>query len=99
MIFQTSIMVFMAHIFLLLGLPTALVGATPMTAKTNELAVTERAASSYWVGSIKRQGVAPFNSNTDYQVFRNVKEFGAKGKLVTRCPCPPHTFTILTMSF
>lgn len=82
-------MVFLAHIFLLLGLPTALVGASPMTPNTKELAVTEPAASSYWVGSIKRQGVAPFNSNADYQVFRNVKEFGAKGKLVTRHEGPP----------
>ena len=73
-------MVFIAHVFLLLGLPTALVGASPVTPNTNELAVTERAASSYWVGNIKRQGVAPFNSNSDYQVFRNVKEFGAKGE-------------------
>lgn len=82
-------MVFLAHIFLLLGLPTALVGASPMTPNTKELAVTERASSSYWVGSIKRQGVAPFNSNADYQVFRNVKEFGAKGKLIKRYAGPP----------
>jgi len=80
MIFQPSIMVFIAHIFLLLGLPTAIVGAKPVTPKTIELATTESTASNYWVGNIKRQGVAAFNKNADYQVFRNVKEFGAKGE-------------------
>ncbi|KAI1975883.1 hypothetical protein LOZ53_001754 [Ophidiomyces ophidiicola] len=33
----------------------------------------------YWLGSIKRQGAAAFNPNSAYQVFRNVKDFGAKG--------------------
>ncbi|KAM5444924.1 putative glucan 1,3-beta-glucosidase [Microsporum ferrugineum] len=37
-------------------------------------------ASNYWVSSIKRQGIAPFNGGgADYKVFRNVKDFGAKG--------------------
>lgn len=87
-------MVFVAHIFLLLGLPTALVGAVPMTPNTNELAITERAASNYWVGNIKRQGVVPFNSESDYKVFRNVKEFGAKGEFETEplnASHPSHT--------
>jgi glucan 1,3-beta-glucosidase len=80
--FQTSIMVFLAHLILLLGLPTALVGAIPMTPASNELelAASKRAASSYWVGNIKRQGTVPFGSTGDYQVFRNVKDFGAKGE-------------------
>ncbi|KAJ5204735.1 glucan endo-1-3-beta-glucosidase [Penicillium cinerascens] len=77
--FQSSVLVFVAHIILLLGLPTALVGAIPMTPNSNELAITERDASSYWVGSIKHQGVAPFAPSSDYKVFRNVKEFGATG--------------------
>lgn len=78
--FQSSVLVFVAHIILLLGLPTALVGAVPMTPNSNELAVPERDTSSYWVGSIKRQGVAPFGPSSDYKVFRNVKEFGATGE-------------------
>lgn len=56
-----------------------LVGAVPMTPASNELEVSKRAASSFWMANIKRQGVAPFNSNADYKVFRNVKDFGAKG--------------------
>lgn len=74
--FQSSIMLFVAHFILLLGLPTALVGAVPMP---HSLDVSKRASSTYWMANIKRQGVAPFNSNADYQVFRNVKDFGAKG--------------------
>ncbi|KAJ5359418.1 glucan endo-1-3-beta-glucosidase [Penicillium cataractarum] len=79
--FQTSIIMFFAHLILLLGLPTALVGAIPVTPapKELELAASKRAASSYWVGTIKRQGTVPFGNSSDYQVFRNVKDFGAKG--------------------
>lgn len=78
--FQSSMLVFVAHIILLLGLPTALVGAVPVTSNTRELAITERSSSTYWVGDIKRQGTVPFGSSSDYQVYRNVKDFGAKGE-------------------
>ena len=37
------------------------------------------AESSFWLEDIKHQGVAAFSSNSSYQVFRNVKDFGAKG--------------------
>ncbi|OSD08671.1 glycoside hydrolase family 55 protein [Trametes coccinea BRFM310] len=38
----------------------------------------------YWMQNIKHQGIAAFNSNpSSYQVFRNVKDFGAKGDGVT----------------
>ncbi|OOQ90434.1 exo-beta-1,3-glucanase Exg0 [Penicillium brasilianum] len=74
-------MMFFAHLILLLGLPTALVGAIPVTPASNglELAASKRAASSYWVGTITRQGTVPFGNSSDYQVFRNVKDFGATG--------------------
>jgi len=38
-------------------------------------------AGSYWLENIKHQGVAAFNPDMTYQVFRNVKDFGAKGSL------------------
>lgn len=39
---------------------------------------------SYWLENIKHQGVAAFNADpSGYQVFRNVKDFGAKGDGVT----------------
>lgn len=38
----------------------------------------------YWLESIQHQGTSPFNPNpSSYQVFRNVKDFGAKGDGVT----------------
>ena len=34
----------------------------------------------YWLQSVKHQGIAAFNPNpSSYQVFRNVKDFGAVG--------------------
>ena len=34
----------------------------------------------YWLQDIDHQGFSPFNANpTSYQVFRNVKDFGAAG--------------------
>ncbi|KAK4185364.1 glycoside hydrolase [Podospora australis] len=39
-----------------------------------------RQASSWWLGSIQRQGNAAFNEDpAGYKVFRNVQEYGAKG--------------------
>lgn len=73
-------MVFLAHLILLLGIPTALVGAVPVTSNTHELAVSKQAASSYWVANIKRQGTVPFGGSSNYEVFRNVKDFGAMGE-------------------
>lgn len=36
--------------------------------------------ASYWLADIKHQGVAAFNANpSGYTVFRNVKDYGAKG--------------------
>ena len=38
----------------------------------------------YWLENIKHQGVASFNPNPDnYTVFRNVRDFGARGDGVT----------------
>jgi glucan 1,3-beta-glucosidase len=37
--------------------------------------------AGYWFEDIKHQGIAAFNPDPTYQVFRNVKDFGAKGEL------------------
>jgi len=42
----------------------------------------DAAASQYWFSTIKRQGVAAF-AQPDYEVFRNVRDYGAKGDGVT----------------
>lgn len=39
----------------------------------------EPVASEYWLANIKHRGVAPY-AQSGYQVFRNVKDFGAKGR-------------------
>ncbi|KAK7023972.1 pectate lyase superfamily protein-domain-containing protein [Favolaschia claudopus] len=42
------------------------------------------ASDPFWMQTIKHQGISAFNSNpSSYQVFRNVKDFGAKGDGVT----------------
>ncbi|KAI0146079.1 glycoside hydrolase family 55 protein [Hypoxylon sp. NC0597] len=49
-------------------------GASQSTA----LQQRQDAGSSYWVADIKRQGVAVY-AESGYKVFRNVKDYGAKG--------------------
>jgi len=36
----------------------------------------------YWLNDLSGNGRAAFNANGAYKVFRNVKEYGAKGKLL-----------------
>ena len=39
-----------------------------------------REEGEYWVAGVKHQGLVAFGNGTEYQVFRDVKEFGAKGE-------------------
>ncbi|KAF7564009.1 hypothetical protein G7046_g99 [Stylonectria norvegica] len=41
--------------------------------------VSAAADSSWWLASIDRQGTIPFSDAAGYKVFRNVKDYGAKG--------------------
>ncbi|GIZ46138.1 hypothetical protein CKM354_000927700 [Cercospora kikuchii] len=60
--------------------PTAQVAAAP--AAQADSAAT--AASSYWLATISREGGTVWgNNDTDYKIFRNVKDFGAKGDGIT----------------
>lgn len=41
---------------------------------------TAAAGDPFWMQTIRHQGLSAFNANpTSYQVFRNVKDFGARG--------------------
>ncbi|KAL4954266.1 pectate lyase superfamily protein-domain-containing protein [Aspergillus filifer] len=64
-----------SSIFLALA-GSAFVAASPITAAT-ELVV--RQSSEYWVGAVEQQGAVAFGDSADYQVRRNVKDFGAVG--------------------
>ncbi|EIN07504.1 beta-1,3-glucanase [Punctularia strigosozonata HHB-11173 SS5] len=44
---------------------------------------TAAAGDAFWLQSISHQGVAPNSGQSSYTVFRNVKDFGAKGDGVT----------------
>lgn len=55
-----------------------LVLATPANSTMHEWLSAE-ADAPYWLESIAHQGVAAFNPNLSYKVFRNVKDYGAKG--------------------
>ncbi|WEW54745.1 pectate lyase superfamily protein [Emydomyces testavorans] len=71
---KASVSLFIAQLLLLLLCSTPVANAVPMPQ-----AQSPAPAADYWLASIKRQGKAAFNTNGNYQVFRNVKEFGAKG--------------------
>lgn len=38
-------------------------------------------SADYWLEDISHQGLAPY-AGSGYTVFRNVKDYGAKGKLI-----------------
>jgi hypothetical protein len=65
---------------LLAATPSAAVPVSQAPAPPTAPTTPQTGASSYWFANIKRQGQAPFNANKDaYKVFRNVKDYGAKG--------------------
>ncbi|KAH8886405.1 pectin lyase-like protein [Thozetella sp. PMI_491] len=43
------------------------------------LAAASAAHAAFWMEGVPHRGKASFNPDTSYQVFRNVKDFGAKG--------------------
>jgi glucan 1,3-beta-glucosidase len=54
--------------------------AAPVAAPAPQASAPAAGASGYWLADIQRQGVAPYNPKKDaYKVFRNVKDYGAKG--------------------
>ncbi|KAI4288633.1 MAG: hypothetical protein L6R35_002101 [Caloplaca aegaea] len=76
MVAISSIALFVAlRFYLLVLLPTSPAEAVPQVGQTPTQDV---APSSYWISGIKRQGTVAFGES-DFQIFRNVKDFGAKG--------------------
>jgi glucan 1,3-beta-glucosidase len=52
----------------------------PHPTTTSSASPSATASCSYWLENIKHQGISAFNPDTNYTVFRNVKDFGAKGR-------------------
>lgn len=59
-----------------------LFSSSPASAAPTPIPQTQAPSSGgtgYWLADIKHQGVVAYGDNKDFQVFRNVKDFGAKG--------------------
>lgn len=66
--FSFLFMIVAVHLLVVLGAPAPLPQATTAAGTS----------SSYWLSSITRQGTVAYG-DASHQVFRNVKDFGAKG--------------------
>lgn len=59
------------HLLRGLGLLAICIEAALATAQVN--------ATAYWMDGIAHNGIASFNSDKSYTIFRNVKDYGAVG--------------------
>ena len=62
--------------------PPANAAVAVREAEAGRAPVEKRQAAGYWYEQIAHQGKAAFNSDSSYQVYRNVKSYGAKGYCV-----------------
>nr|GAT59631.1 predicted protein [Mycena chlorophos] len=73
-----------SYIASLVALAATSVNALGTACSTPLGAGTAAAGAPYWMDTIAHQGISAYNANpSSYQVFRNVKDFGAKGDGVT----------------
>ena len=64
---------------------TAVGTGGPNVISTSLLIAASNPSCGYWLEDIQHQGFSPFNANpASYQVFRNVKDFGAAGRYFTK---------------
>lgn len=70
-----------AQILVALGFLSLYASALPVANPDTQGALikAERATDTFWLANISRRGKATFNTNSGYQIFRNVKDFGAIG--------------------
>ena len=85
MVSFSAFTLFVAIRSLLLIAPALLVRAVPvgshnMTSNVSS-SLSSASSSGYWLANIKHQGIATFNKDSTYKIFRNVKtDCGAAGK-------------------
>lgn len=62
------------------ALPTLLSDTDSLNSETNHCSPSDQNSDTFWLSKIAHQGTSPFLSNSsEYVVYRNVKDFGAKG--------------------
>ena len=71
------------------SLPTASATVAVRDAGPQKHEIKKRQAAAYWYESIAHQGRAAFNSDSTYKVYRNVKDYGAKGYVIFACLLVP----------
>lgn len=88
----SSIALFAAlRFFLILIAPTSLAGAE-QSSLTGQIQTQNATSSSYWLANIRRQGTVAYG-DSNFQIFRNVKDFGAKGRQTH--PFPRHPLSTM----
>jgi hypothetical protein len=65
---------------------------------TSPPSASQTPSCSYWLEDIKHQGISALNSNTNYTVFRNVKNYGAKGVNIFFFLCSQFRFWLSRLS-
>ncbi len=78
---HTSVIMGFIRPSLLLALLLGSAASETLTTLTVDANITKR-ASSYWYENIAHQGIAPF-SPAGYTLYRNVKDFNAKGSCLS----------------
>ena len=62
------------------ALPPPLSDTDRLSAETNQCSPSGQKADTFWLSQIAHQGTSPFlPDSSEYIVYRNVKDFGAKG--------------------
>lgn len=80
MVFSSIVTLFLSYLLASI----AMVSGLGSTCSSQLGPGTAAPGDPFWLQNIKHQGIAAFNSAPgSYQVFRNVKDFGAKGDGVT----------------
>ncbi|KAF7907389.1 uncharacterized protein EAF01_004975 [Botrytis porri] len=73
-------LVFLKFLACLFFLDSVRAGSSGGQGDSDDSPYSHSRSCSYWLEDIKHQGIAAFNPNPrEFQVFRNVKDFGAKG--------------------